>query len=292
VLGRVFEGKMKDRFLLSLFYLLPKHALSRAVGRWARSPISRFAIPLFIRRFRINLEEAEKPWRDYPNLLEFFIRKLKPDARPVDSSPNTGVSPVDGVISQLGEITEGTLLQTKGVTYRLEDLLGGDSEQAAAFEGGKFVTIYLSPRDYHRIHAPAAGEVTHVSYIPGKLFPVNDFGVRVIPRLFVRNERLITFMRTSLGRIAVVKVGATNVGSIRLNFDPQVSTRSAGGRLRKVYEPPLPLSKGQEMGRFEFGSTVILLFEPGRVEWTSDWVSGTALKMGQPIVRGVGSANH
>lgn len=283
---------MKDRFLLSLFYLLPKHALSRAVGRWARSPISRFAIPLFIRRFQINLEEAEKPWQDYPNLLEFFIRKLKPDARPVDPSPDTVISPVDGVISQLGEITDGTLIQAKGITYRLEELLGGDKEQAALFEGGKFVTIYLSPRDYHRIHAPADGEVAHVSYIPGKLFPVNDFGVRAVPRLFVRNERLISFMRTSMGMIAVVKVGATNVGSIRLNFDPKVSTRTAEGRLTKAYEPPLPLSKGQEMGRFEFGSTVILLFEPGRVEWTSDWVSGTSWKMGQPIARCVGSANH
>jgi phosphatidylserine decarboxylase len=283
---------MKDRFLLSLFYLVPKHALSRAVGRWARTPISRLAIPLFIRRYRINLEEAEKPWKDYPNLLEFFTRKLKPEVRPVDPSPDTGISPVDGVISQLGEINEGTLIQSKGITYRVVELLGGDIEQAAAFEGGKFVTIYLSPRDYHRIHAPAGGEVIQVSYIPGQLFPVNEFGVRAIPRLFVRNERLITYLRTSLGRIAVVKVGATNVGSIRLHFDPEVSTRSAGGSLKKVYEPPLALSKGQEMGRFEFGSTVILLFEPGKVDWTSDWVPGTALKMGQPIVRGVGSAEH
>lgn len=138
---------MKDRFLLSLFYLVPKHALSRAVGRWARTPISRLAIPLFIRRYRINLEEAEKPWKDYPNLLEFFTRKLKPEVRPVDPSPDTGISPVDGVISQLGEINEGTLIQSKGITYRVEELLGGDIEQAAAFEGGKFVTIYLSPRD-------------------------------------------------------------------------------------------------------------------------------------------------
>jgi phosphatidylserine decarboxylase len=284
---------MKDRLLLSLFYLLPKHALSRAVGRWARSPLSRYAIPLFIRRFRVDLEEVEKPWQDYPNLLEFFIRRLKPNARPVDPSPNTGVSPVDGVISQFGEITEGALIQTKGVTYRLVDLLGGDSEQAARYDGGMFVTIYLSPRDYHRIHAPAAGEVTNVSYIPGQLFPVNTFGVRAIRRLFVRNERLITFLRTSLGTIAVVKVGATNVGSIRLSFDPKVATRSTERRfMQKTYEPPIRLSKGQEMGRFEFGSTVILLFEPGRVEWTSDWVTGTALKMGQPIVRGIGSADH
>jgi len=123
------EGKMKDRLLLSLFYLLPKHALSKAVGRWARSPISRYAIPLFIRRFRVNLEEAEKPWRDYPNLLEFFVRRLKPDARPVDPSPDTVVSPVDGVITQLGEITEGTLIQSKGVTYRLVDLLGGTANR-------------------------------------------------------------------------------------------------------------------------------------------------------------------
>ncbi|MGI6125578.1 MAG: archaetidylserine decarboxylase [Planifilum sp.] len=287
------EGKMKDRLLLSLFYLLPKHALSKAVGRWARSPISRYAIPLFIRRFRVNLEEAEKPWRDYPNLLEFFVRRLKPDARPVDPSPDTVVSPVDGVITQLGEITEGTLIQSKGVTYRLVDLLGGDREQADRYDGGKFLTIYLSPRDYHRIHTPVDGEVTHVSYIPGQLFPVNAFGLRAIRRLFVRNERLITFLRTALGTIAVVKVGATNVGSIRLNFDPQVFTRSADRRCKcKAYEPPLPLSKGEEMGRFEFGSTVILLFEPGRVEWISDWAPGTALKMGQPIIRGVGPSNR
>lgn len=278
---------------MSLFYLLPKHALSRAVGRWARSPLSRYAIPLFIRRFRINVEEAEKPWRDYPNLLEFFIRKLKPDVRTVDPSPNTVVSPVDGVISQIGEITEGTLIQSKGVTYRLVDLLGGDREQADRYDGGKFVTIYLSPRDYHRIHMPIDGEVTNVFYIPGQLFPVNSFGVRAIRHLFVRNERLITFLRTALGTIAVVKVGATNVGSIRLNFDPEVPTRSADRRfMRKAYEPPLHLSKGDELGRFELGSTVILLFEPGRVEWISEWAPGTTLKMGQPILRRTGSSYY
>jgi phosphatidylserine decarboxylase len=279
---------MKDRMLLTLLQALPKKAISRWMGRFARSPVSKRFIPYYIKRFDIDLSEVEKPWEEYESLQEFFIRRLKPGARPVDPSPDTVVSPVDGTISQIGTITRDTLIQAKGLEYRLEELLGGDQERAKQFENGEFVTIYLSPREYHRIHAPMKGRITGLTYIPGTLFPVNTFGVRTVRELFVRNERLVTYLTSSeLGTVAVVKVGATNVGSVKVTFDPHVVTNQPRKKQmeRKSYHPQPELEKGEEMGRFEFGSTVILLFEEGRIRWCRNWCPEDPIQMGQPIAR-------
>ncbi|MBN2908689.1 phosphatidylserine decarboxylase [Polycladomyces sp. WAk] len=286
---------MKDRMLLTLLHALPKKTISRWMGRFARSPVSKRFIPYYIKRFDINLSEVEKPWEEYESLMEFFVRRLKPGARPVDPSPDTVVSPVDGTISQLGTITRDTLIQAKGLDYRLEDLLGGDRERAKQFENGTFVTIYLSPRDYHRIHAPIKGRIQGLTYIPGTLFPVNTFGVRTVRGLFVRNERLITYLTSpALGTVAVIKVGATNVGSVKVTYDPEIVTNQPRQNQleKKSYDPEPELEKGQELGRFEFGSTVILLFEKGKIQWCRDWRPEDPVQMGQPIAKAALRLQH
>lgn len=275
---------MKDRMLFMLIQALPKKAVSRMVGRFARSPLSRRLIPLYIRRFDIDLSQVEKPWQEYKTLLDFFVRGLKPGARPIDPGEKSVVSPVDGTVYQQGRIKEGTLLQAKGINYSLDTLLGNNEEAAKCFEGGQFLTIYLSPKDYHRIHAPVAGRVLGLTYIPGSLFPVNRLGLRHVRGLFAKNERLITYLESEAGRIAVVKVGATNVGSIKVTYDPQMCTNRSRRRLEhKKYSHDPRLDKGEEMGRFEFGSTVILLFESEGIRWCMDLTPGASLQMGQPI---------
>lgn len=276
---------MKDRILVAMLNCMPKKSVSRWMGRLARSPKSRRLIPYFIRRFDVDLSQVEKPVSQYKTLLDFFVRGLKEGARPVDPDPERIVSPVDGTISQMGEIHEGTLLQAKGVTYTLEALLGGDRKKASRFEGGRFITLYLSPRDYHRIHTPIQGRVIGLTYIPGSLFPVNALGVKRVRGLFARNERLITFLESLAGKVALVKVGATNVGSIRVVYDQDIVTNCRGRRriLSRDYPGTEALDKGEELGRFEFGSTVILLFEVDRTDWVGDLSPGTMVRMGEPI---------
>lgn len=278
---------MKERMLMALLSCLPKKSVSRWVGRLARSPQSRRLIPYFIRRFDVDLSQVEKPVTQYKSLLDFFVRGLKEGARPVDPDPSSIVSPVDGIVSQLGEIEKGTILQAKGITYTLDALLGGNEEKIRRFEGGRFLTVYLSPRDYHRIHTPIQGKVMGLTYIPGSLFPVNAVGVRRVRGLFARNERLITYLDSPAGDVALVKVGATNVGSIRVVYDQEIVTNCRGRK--RIFDRSYPeteeLMKGEELGRFEFGSTVILLFEAGRVDWIGDLSPGRALQMGQPIAR-------
>lgn len=255
------------------------------MGRLARSPHSRRLIPYFIRRFDVDLSQVEKPVSQYQTLLDFFVRGLKEGARPVDPDPERIVSPVDGTVSQMGEIHEGTILQAKGVTYTLEALLGGNGEKMSRFEGGRFITLYLSPRDYHRIHTPIQGRVTGLTYIPGSLFPVNALGVQRVRGLFARNERLITFLQSPAGDVALVKVGATNVGSIRVVYDREIVTNCRGRKqiLSRDYPGMEALEKGEELGRFEFGSTVILLFEADRIDWVGGLSPGTMIRMGEPI---------
>jgi phosphatidylserine decarboxylase len=266
---------------------LPKKTISRWMGKFARHPLSRHVIPLYVKYFDIDLEPVKRPLHEFGNLLEFFVRELSPDARPVDPDPSVVVSPVDGTVSQIGKIEEGTLLQAKGITYSLDELLGGHTEYCKKFSGGKFVTIYLSPRDYHRIHMPVAGHVEECIYIPGELYPVNETGVRLIPGLFAVNERVVSVIRSPFGHISLVKVGATNVGSIRVLFDDDIVTnpRPSKQMHRKVYGEDVYLEKGGELGRFEFGSTVILLFEPGQIEWMIPEEEGITLRMGEPIAR-------
>ncbi|EGK12064.1 archaetidylserine decarboxylase [Kroppenstedtia eburnea] len=276
---------MKERILMAMLNCMPKKSVSRWMGRLARSPHSRRLIPYFIRRFDVDLSQVEKPVSQYQTLLDFFVRGLKEGARPVDPDPERIVSPVDGTVSQMGEIHEGTILQAKGVTYTLEALLGGNGEKMSRFEGGRFITLYLSPRDYHRIHTPIQGRVTGLTYIPGSLFPVNALGVQRVRGLFARNERLITFLQSPAGDVALVKVGATNVGSIRVVYDREIVTNCRGRKqiLSRDYPGMEALEKGEELGRFEFGSTVILLFEADRIDWVGGLSPGTMIRMGEPI---------
>lgn len=274
---------MKDRLQLALIQLIPKNTLSRLVGYFASSGMSRSLIPIYAKHFLINLDEAEKGLSEYPNLLEFFIRRLRPELRPIAGEADTVVSPVDGRVAAAGRIEKGSLFQAKGSYYTVQELLGGDTARAERYEGGSFLTIYLSPRDYHRIHMPLAGRVKGYTYVPGTLFPVNPFGVRTVKGLFAKNERLITYLDTQAGEVALVKVGATIVGSVRVVYDP-VSTNVAGGRLEHRDLPDGPaLAKGEELGRFEFGSTVILLFEQGRIELNPDLQPEKFLLMGQAL---------
>ncbi|CAM3838774.1 archaetidylserine decarboxylase [Alicyclobacillus pomorum] len=260
--------------------VLPKRALTAIVGSAARQPWSRHLIPWYIRHYQIDCTDSERAPGEYQCLVDFFARGLRAGARPVSASG--AVSPVDGTVSEMGMMDRGTLLQAKGDKYSLESLVGGE-DLAAEFRGGHYVTIYLSPRDYHRIHAPLSGTVTFWRYIPGTLYPVNASGVRNIRGLFTRNERLITKLETSLGNVAVVKVGATIVGSIRTPYGPSYEPPFRRRRLNMMSGTVcVPVHRGRELGRFEFGSTVILLFQPGMVE-SVHVRTGDVVRMGQKI---------
>ncbi|KEO84230.1 archaetidylserine decarboxylase [Tumebacillus flagellatus] len=275
---------MNDRLQLFLMNLIPKNAISRLVGKFAASGFSRLFIPLYARKFQINLDEAEHPLEHYPSLVEFFVRRLKPHLRPLAEGEDVVVSPVDGKVSQYGPITDGRIVQAKGVTYTVEELLGGDRERAKRYEGGTFLTVYLSPTDYHRIHTPLSGTVTGYTYVPGTLFPVNPFGVRAVAGLFAKNERLVTYFDTAAGEVALVKVGATIVGSVKVLYDVKAGTNIRGGRLeRKDVANGPHYAKGEEVGRFEFGSTIILLFEPGAVELDGGLHTEGRVLLGQAI---------
>ena len=270
-----------DNLQLTLMTLLPKNYVSRLVGRFAGSRLSRRLIPYFARHFGINVEESEFAVKTYGSLTEFFIRKLKPGLRPVAQGDSVVVSPVDGVVSEFGPIKQGVLIQAKGVDYTVLELLGQDKERAQRFANGLFLTIYLSPRDYHRIHVPVAGQVVASTYVPGTLFPVNPFGVRAVKGLFALNERLITYLQGSAGLLALVKVGATIVGSVKVNYASLTTNVPRAKLLTSDYPNGPSYFSGEEVGRFEFGSTVILLFEPGKVALTLQ--TGDRVLMGQKI---------
>lgn len=276
---------MNDRAFITLMKLLPKASLSRLVGVATRlpapAPLHQAAAKVFARAYRVDLDEAEQPISGYSTFGDFFARRLRQGARPVAPGEKVVVSPVDGTISELGLAEAGRLIQAKGMDYTLAALLA-DSERAEAFAGGAWMTIYLAPRDYHRIHAPLAGQITGYSYVPGKFWPVNPSSVRTVPNLFAANERLITFLQTPLGQVAVVKVGATCVGRIRAAYD-DVVTHAGERASAKRYATPLPVEKGGELGAFEMGSTVILCFEPGKVKLDGSLQPGATLRMGQAI---------
>ncbi|RAL25724.1 archaetidylserine decarboxylase [Thermoflavimicrobium daqui] len=278
---------MKEKFQYFFWKGLPKRALSRLIGTFAQTRLSRRMIPFYIKHFQIDLSPVKKPVDQFENLLDFFIREYRPEARPIDLNADIVVSPVDGVVRQIGDIHQGLLLQAKGISYSLHRLLAENDQKTHKFTGGKFVTIYLSPRDYHRIHMPFEGVIKELAYIPGDLYPVNDLGTKLFPGLLALNERVISYIQTELGEIALIKVGATNVGSIKVSFDEQIVTnpRSKKGLEHKVYEQAHQLAKGEEMGRFEFGSTVILLFEPNQIDWLIEAKEGTQVQMGQPLAR-------
>ncbi|MCB1177395.1 MAG: phosphatidylserine decarboxylase [Leptospiraceae bacterium] len=253
-------------FYIMLLSILPKNLLSKLFGLFTYAKLPRFMmIPIlkaFAGMYKINVSEAELNISEYNSLNEFFTRALKAGARIIDSAENAVVSPVDAKITSYGNINENTLIQAKGKDYSLKELLGSE-KYYESFQNGKFITFYLSPQDYHRIHSPFFGKILGYFYAPGKLFPVNDAAVIGIKSLFPKNERLITFLQTEYGKLAVVKVGANNVGKIRVTYDTKIVTNS-WLRFTKEYlydKVNIFIDKGAELGRFEMGSTVILIFE-------------------------------
>ncbi len=278
---------MSEKVFLAALGLLPKNALSRAAGavtRWAApGPVRRLLIGAFARHYGVDLSECADP-SPFRTFGEFFSRPLRPGARPIAPGGDVVVSPVDGVVSETGVAEGGRMVQAKGIEYRLPRRLS-DEALAARLEGGPYATLYLSPRDYHRIHFPLAGRVGGWRYVPGRLWPVNAASVRNVPDLFCVNERLVTILDSPLGRCAIVAVGATVVGRVRASYDPSIPpTNRAGAEPRSHdYARSLEVEKGQELGAFEMGSTVILVFEKGRVALSPALVPGAAVRVGMAI---------
>ncbi|MDX1442380.1 MAG: archaetidylserine decarboxylase [Gammaproteobacteria bacterium] len=272
-------------------YILPHHLLSRGMHFLTRlhgGALSHAAIRFIVKRFRVDLEEAERSnVRDFVSFNDFFTRSLKPGARPIDKAPEAVISPVDGTVSQVGQIREGRIFQAKGHDYSAAELLG-DKALAEDFDDGEFATIYLSPRDYHRIHMPCDGSLLRMIHVPGRLFSVNPLTTRTVPGLFARNERVVTIFDTPFGRVAQVMVGAIFVSSIETVWAGEV-TPPAGQYIRSWNYGPreaageVHLKKGDEMGRFNMGSTVILLFEPRAVKLAESFFEAQAVKLGQRI---------
>jgi phosphatidylserine decarboxylase len=277
-----------DRLNAAFLPLLPQRLMANAMYRLARSqwtPLKNLLIRFVVRRYRVDLQEAMDPEPTrYPSFNAFFTRALKPEVRPVDGEESALVSPADGSVSQAGRIEQGRLLQAKGHDYALEELLGGDRVLAERFAEGSFATIYLSPRDYHRVHMPLAGRLSRMDFVPGELFSVSDATAQLVPRLFARNERVITLFETAVGPVAVILVGAIFVGSIETVWSGEVRERR-GTPVRWVYPadeaPELP--KGVEMGRFNMGSTVILVLPKDVVQWARRMQPGERLRMGERI---------
>jgi len=237
------------------------------------------------------MDEAERPLRTYASVNELFVRRLRDGTRTWPSDPELLVSPVDGILGASGTMEDGTVLQAKGLSYRAADLLGSP-EEARPFSGGRFLTLYLSPRHYHRIHTPIPGTVRSARHVPGALLPVNGPAVARIERLFARNERLVAMLETALGRVAVVAVGAYNVGRISTAFDPAwggaerswITNRTDPPPPERRYDPAIPLGAGDEIMAFHLGSTVVLLTEPG-VTLEPGLLPGTEVTVGTVLAR-------
>jgi len=273
------------RWPLMFVAATPRHALSRLAGEFARTrfpaPMQRVLNRGFVRTFKVDAEEAEFPIEDYTSLQALFTRRLRLGARPLAEDPTAIVSPVDGALGACGTARDGRLLQVKGREYDVETLLGGGL-RAQAFAAGTYATYYLSPRDYHRIHAPVAGQVVAARYLPGQLWPVNRRAVAHIDDLFARNERLVTFIGTAHGEVAVVAVGATMVGRVVVTYDDLTTNLRGAAQIEREYPNGPRLARGEELGRFEFGSTVVVVLPPGAGAF-DERPAGTSVRMGQAV---------
>jgi phosphatidylserine decarboxylase len=278
------------RLFVWLQYLLPQHGISRLVliATRVRKPWFKNAlIRGFLRMFDVDMQDAVEidPLR-YPTFNAFFTRALRPGTRPLAPDPDAIASPVDGTLSEYGAIDGDSLLQAKGRRYTLADLLAGRT-WARRFEGGSFATIYLAPFNYHRIHMPVRGSLQETWYVPGRLFSVNMVTARLVPRLFARNERIVALFDTQAGAFALVMVGALNVGSMATVWagDIAPASRRVGARrvLTRLPDTALTLEKGAEFGRFNMGSTVILLFEPKRMHWHAALSPGLHVRLGETL---------
>lgn len=275
-----------DRLAVLPQYLLPKQALTRLAGRLAGAEAGRLTtgvIRWFIGRYGVNMAEADQPDpAAYASFNAFFTRPLRAGARPLADAD--WLCPVDGAMSQFGALQAGQLVQAKGHLYSATALLGGDAPLAARFEGGHFATLYLSPRDYHRIHMPCDGELRQMVHVPGELFSVNPTTARGVPGLFARNERVVCLFEGPFGPFVMVLVGATIVGSMATVWHGVVNPPRPGQVRRWDYaEGQVHLARGEEMGRFLLGSTVVMLLPPGPLRWNPDWAPASTLRCGQAM---------
>lgn len=270
-------------------YLLPHKIISK-IAKWCADCkivcVKNYLIGYFIKRYNVNMNEAiqENPFA-YETYNKFFTRHLKATARPIDTNPNAIVSPADGAFAQLGKIHSNQILQAKGHNFSVQSLLGNVENLATPFINGSFATIYLAPKDYHRVHMPLAGKLQQMLYIPGKLFSVNTHASENIPNVFARNERVVCIFETEVGPMAVILVGAMIVGSIETAWAGTISPPHSKDIKAWNYNnlPPIELIKGEEMGLFKLGSTVIVLFGPDVTTWDQSIISGLDVKMGSKI---------
>lgn len=273
---------------IALQHVLPQHALSRLAGRLAASEtpwLRDRLIRRFVAAYGVDLSEAARGIGAFTSFNDFFTRELKPGARPLADAQQFILSPADGAVSQLGPIAAGRIIQAKGRDYSVAEILGCGTEEAARFEGGSFMTIYLSPKDYHRVHMPAAGTLAKTTYIPGDLFSVNTATAAGVDRLFARNERLACRLDGPDGHFASIMVGAMIVAGIDTVW-PNTFRTHASAPVHEDFAGIGPsFAAGDEMGRFYLGSTVVLLFEPGRIAWLEGLAPGDPLRMGQALAR-------
>jgi phosphatidylserine decarboxylase len=279
---------VSERFDVFLQYLLPKRAITefgRSIAAMRGGAVTTRIIRWFVAKYGVNMAEAANPdITSYASFNDFFTRALKPGARPLAAADL--VCPVDGAISQFGAIEGEQIFQAKGHHYSTTALVGGDRALAARFEGGSFATIYLSPRDYHRIHMPTDGRLTRMIYVPGALFSVNPATARGVPGLFARNERVVCIFESARGPFALVLVGATIVGSMATVWHGVVNPpRTRELRDWRYDDQPVELRQGDEMGRFLLGSTVVLLFPKGPCHFNPAWAPGAAVRLGQEMAR-------
>ncbi len=285
---------MKDALIVSALSVVPKNRAAHAMGWLARlhlpAWLHRAIVGWFVRKYDIDLSEARGSLADYPTLAELFVRPLRPGLRPVDPRPDVLVSPVDARVHTVGTIEEGRFLQAPGVSASVADLLGvsdartpsASADEAARYEGGGYAVLYLSPHDYHRVHTPCTCRIDGYRYLAGTLWPVFAAATRRIDNLFAKNERLVFHLHTDAGRIAEVMVGAFGVGRMATVLDDKRSNEGIDSA--DVSLPaPRTLARAEELGRFELGSTVILLTEPGALIWTVQ--PGDSVRLGRPIAR-------
>ncbi|MDM1761724.1 archaetidylserine decarboxylase [Acinetobacter sp. 251-1] len=275
-------SNLKKQLFIRAQNLVPQQQLSRVVGKLAASEnplVKNVVIQAFKAQYGIDMSIAQQSDAlKYKSFNEFFTRALKEGVREIDTDANSIVSPADGAISQLGQVKEGDVFQAKGQSFSVEKLIG-DPQLAAPFKNGEFATVYLSPRDYHRVHMPFAGTLTETLYIPGELFSVNQTTAENVPDLFARNERMVCLFDTELGRMAVVLVGAMIVAGIETVATGKVKP---SGRL-ELNHHELKLEKGDELGRFYLGSTAIVLFEQGKMNWDAQFKANSVVVMGEAL---------
>ena len=276
-----------DRLKAWLQYPLPHHLISRGTHRLTRirqPSFKHWCMTTFAGHFGVDMREAADPdFTSYIHFNAFFTRALRPDARPIASGEKDVACPVDGAVSQIGAIAAGRVFQAKGQSFTTLELLGGDATAAQPFVDGQFTTLYLSPRDYHRIHMPLDGMLKRMLHVPGRLFSVNPATTRAVPRLFARNERVACLFDTAAGPMALVMVGALNVASIETVWAGEVTPPQRPRVQRWDYAGEVQLAKGTEVGRFNMGSTVILLFGKDRIRWEESYKPTSEVRMGRKL---------